>query len=90
MGSMLANVVIAWSRSRKLALAYVRFGPFWAVSKARRPTFGVVGHQPQLATTFFVANFTLDPMQRNFGAEFCLFHRGENCPKKVTQNLMVC
>ena len=62
MGSMLANVVIAWSRSRKLALAYVRFGPFWAVSQARRPTFGVVGHQPQLVAAFFIAASTLDPI----------------------------
>ena len=87
MGSMWANVVIAWSRSRKLALAFVRFGPFGSVSKARRPTIGVVGHQPQLATTFFIANSTLDPMQRSFVAETGLFQRGENCPKKVTQNL---
>ena len=71
MGSMLANVVIAWSRSRKLALAYVRFGPFWAVSKARRPTFGIVGYQPQL----YISTSTLDPIQWSFGTEL-----GSNLP----------
>ena len=82
MGSMLANVVIAWSRSRKLALAYVRFGLFWAVSQARRPTFGVVGYQPQLVAAFFIATSNLDPIYWSFGAEIYLFHRSENCPKK--------
>ena len=78
MGSMLANVVTAWSRSRKLALAYVRFGPFWAVSKVHRPTFGVVGHQPQLVASFFISTSTLDPMQWNFGAENGPFSRCQN------------
>ena len=52
MRSMWVNIVIVWSRSRKLAHTYVGFGPFWAVIKVHRPTFGVVGHQPQLVASF--------------------------------------
>ena len=90
MESMLANIVIVWSKRRKIAQTFGRFGPFGAVSRARRPTFGVVGNQPQLVAAFFMATSTLDLIQWHFGPEIGLFCRGENCRKKVTQNLRAC
>ena len=60
-----ANIVIAWSRSRKtlkLMSDLGRFGPFWAVTKSRRPIFGIVGYKPQLVAAFFIATSTLDPI----------------------------
>ena len=90
MESMWANVVIIWSKRRKIAQIFVRFGPFGAVSRARRPPFGVVGYKPQLVAAFFIATSTLDPIQWYFGPEISPFFRGENCRKKVTQNLRAC
>ena len=69
MESMWANIVIIWSKRRKIAHTFVRFGPFVAVSRARRPPFGVVGYQPQLVAAFFIATSTLDPIQWYFGPE---------------------